>query len=94
MREYIKLWQEDGSCTFVDSKHAEDIGLAYEGWVERDIDAVLHLTNVAGEPYKMRASDVHSFLVTTSSGRAAAWEFQAEASREEQAHREAAGIWE
>lgn len=89
---FIIVWEGEHDRVQVDPKHADDLRIAVEAWVERGVDGVLSLQTAQGDLYYMKASDVRSWMLSTPGGRSEAVRLEAAQREETRAHRATYGL--
>lgn len=92
---FVKVFENDG-FVLVGPDDEPRIDAAVERWVSsgRTQDTLLALTRLDGDEYKVKASTITSWCISTYEGRVRAAEWEALMRAEEGQIREAAGLWE
>ena len=90
---YICVYDDQGGRMVVQYADLGHLDARVLEWVHSGRDSLLDLTTTAGNVYRIRASSVQSFSVSTPAGRLRAMELDREAMAEEKANRQTLGMW-
>jgi hypothetical protein len=92
---FITVYEVDGDTLAIESTYESELDAAYTGWVERGIDRVLRLTQIHGDEFVMRASQILSYAISTPEGREKHTSLEKVAKDERKGNRQTAGLpWE
>src|SRR5210317_1910255 len=90
---FLVVWEESGSTVSVVEGDERQLDDAVSTWIDTGRDALLHLTTTEGVPYRMLASNVTSWLLSTPQSRYENERVRAVMDAERAAIRESLGIW-
>ena len=92
---FIILWEEDGDETTLVASDETQLDTAVDQWLREERDTMLHLTTLTGETYRVPASLVKKWVVSTPQGRLRSLELEQLHEAERKQHRNALGLpWE
>lgn len=94
---YIRVWDAQGGSADVDAADEGRIDAAVQRFIETGghVDTVLDLTMLNGASYRVLASTIQSWIVSTPDTRLRQMELQKESEEEEREYRVALGLpWE
>jgi hypothetical protein len=93
---FVKLWTTDREVWGLVPDDEPRIDAAVSLWIDsgETRDTLLLLTLTGGDPFKVRASMIASWMLSTSHGRRREMEFSKAGDDEQRAVRRAIGDWE
>ena len=93
---FVKLWDTSGDSVCCVAEDEPRIDAAVTAWLSsgKTADSILDLTLESGDGFRILASAVVSWIVSTPEGRLRATECDAAHKAEAEEFRAAAGIWE
>lgn len=93
---FVRLWTSDGGSWSIAVEEEPRIDAAVSRWVDsgETRDTLLLVTLTGGDPLKLRASFVASWMISTPEGRRRELEISKESDDEQERVRKELGIWE
>ena len=93
---FVKLWTTDGECWGVVPEDEPRIDAAVSQWIDsgETRDTLLLLTFTGGDPFKLRASCISAWMLSTPEGRRREWEISKASDEERERVKRELGMWE
>ena len=89
---FLQVNEYDDDCVFVSVNHEREVDEAVRAWLSEQRDSILYLTTVGGLLYRMKASDVRSWLISAPQERRASAEWEVEITAERRRVRKDVGL--
>lgn len=90
---YLKIWEDQGvSCCMPEDESALDAAVSH--YLDTSRDSLVHMTQINGDHYVIRASQILAWRLVTSTGRRKDMESKAAQAEEERTLKAEFGMWE
>lgn len=94
MESFIVVWDLDGTCYHAQMQYRERLAEAVVDYLETGRDCLIQMLAVSGDVFVLRASQVHSWQVSTPEGREQQQRVMLALATEEAEIKASLGIWD